>query len=59
MGVMRLSHNWLISRTVYCIIEFTRNVPVLLHILLIHGMIITTLPPPKQAIPTSTTKNRS
>jgi general L-amino acid transport system permease protein len=51
MGVMRLSHNWLISRTVYCIIEFTRNVPVLLHILLIHGMIITTLPPPKQAIP--------
>ena len=51
MGVMRLSHNWLISRTVYCIIEFTRNIPVLLHILLIHGMIITTLPPPKQAIP--------
>jgi general L-amino acid transport system permease protein len=51
MGVMRLSHNWLVSRTVYCIIEFTRNVPVLLHILLIHGMIITTLPPPKQAIP--------
>ena len=51
MGVMRLSSNWLISRTVYCIIEFTRNVPVLLHILLIHGVIITTLPPPKQAIP--------
>ena len=51
MGVMRLSSNWLVSRTVYCIIEFTRNVPVLLHILLIHGVIITTLPPPKQAIP--------
>ena len=51
MGVMRLSSNWLVSRTVYCIIEFTRNVPVLLHILLIHGVIITTLPPTKQAIP--------
>ena len=32
-------------------IEFTRNVPVLLHILLIHGLIVTSLPPPKQAIP--------
>jgi general L-amino acid transport system permease protein len=51
MGVMRLSSNWLVSRIVYCVIEFTRNVPVLLHILLIHGMIVTTLPPPKQAIP--------
>jgi len=51
MGVMRLSHNWLVSRIVYCVIEFTRNVPVLLHILLIHGVIVTTLPPPKQAIP--------
>ena len=51
MGVMRLSSNWLVSRIVYCVIEFTRNVPLLLHILLIHGMIVTTLPPPKQAIP--------
>ncbi len=51
MGVMRLSKNWLVSRIVYSVIEFTRNVPVLLHILLIHGVIVTTLPPPKQAIP--------
>ena len=50
MGIMRLSSNWLVSRIVYCTVEFTRNVPVLLHILLIHGIIITTLPPPKQAI---------
>lgn len=49
-GVLRLSHNWLINRIVYTFIEFTRNVPVLLHILLIHGIIIHSLPHPKQAI---------
>jgi general L-amino acid transport system permease protein len=49
-GVLRLSHNWLINRIVYCFIEFTRNVPVLLHILLIHGIIIHSLPHPRQAI---------
>ena len=51
MGILRLSNNWLVSRIVYVVVEFTRNVPVLLHILLIHGIIVTTLPPPKQAIP--------
>jgi general L-amino acid transport system permease protein len=55
MGIMRLSKNWLISRMVYVFLEFTRNVPVLLHILLIHGIIVTTLPPPKQAIGISDT----
>lgn len=49
-GVLRLSHNWLINRIVYVFIEFTRNVPVLLHILLIHGLIIHSLPHPKQAL---------
>ena len=50
MGIMRLSRNWLINRMVYVFLEFTRNVPVLLHILLVHGIIVTTLPPPRQAI---------
>ena len=50
MGILRLSSNWLISRMVYVFIEFTRNVPVLLHILLVHGIVITTLPVPRQAI---------
>jgi general L-amino acid transport system permease protein len=49
-GVLRLSHNWLINRIVYVFVEFTRNVPVLLHILLIHGIIIHSLPHPKQAM---------
>ncbi len=50
MGVLRLSSNWLISRMVYCFLEFTRNIPVLLHILFIHGLIVTTLPVPKKAM---------
>ncbi|MEK9752939.1 MAG: amino acid ABC transporter permease [Rhodospirillaceae bacterium] len=50
LGVLRLSHNWLITRIVYVFIEFTRNVPVLLHILLIHGLIVHSLPQPRQAI---------
>ena len=50
MGILRLSGNWLISRMVYVFIEFTRNVPVLLHILLVHGIVVTTLPVPRQAI---------
>ena len=50
LGVLRLSHNWLINRTVYCYIEYVRNVPVLLHILLVHGIVVNTLPVPKLAI---------
>jgi general L-amino acid transport system permease protein len=50
LGVLRLSSNWLVNRMAYCFIEFTRNVPVLLHILLIHGIIVTSLPRPKSAI---------
>ncbi len=50
MGVLRLSGNWLISRMAYVFIEFTRNVPVLLHILLVHGIVVTTLPAPRNAI---------
>ncbi len=50
LGVLRLSNNWLASRLAYWYIEFTRNVPVLLHILLWHGIIINTLPHPRQAL---------
>ena len=50
MGVLRLSSNWLISRMVYVFIEFTRNVPVLLHILLVHGIVVTMLPAARKAI---------
>ncbi|MDH3218141.1 MAG: ABC transporter permease subunit [Gammaproteobacteria bacterium] len=50
LGVLRLSHNWLINRVVYVYIEYVRNVPVLLHILLVHGIIVNTLPVPKNAM---------
>lgn len=51
LGAMRLSSNWLVAKLAYGFVEFTRNVPVLLHILLWHGIIIHTLPGPRQAIP--------
>jgi len=47
LGVFRLSPNWLINRIAYCYIEFVRNVPVLLHIILIHAMVVHTLPEPR------------
>ncbi|MCG6890197.1 MAG: ABC transporter permease subunit [Gammaproteobacteria bacterium] len=50
LGVLRLSSNWLINRTVYVYIEYVRNVPVLLHILLVHGIIVNNLPVPKNAM---------
>lgn len=50
MGVVRLSHNFVANRMVYCVIEFIRNVPVLLHILLIHGIVVNVLPHPKEAV---------
>ena len=49
LGVLRLSPNYLLNRISYCFIEFTRNVPILLHILLIHGIIVHSLPRPKLA----------
>jgi general L-amino acid transport system permease protein len=49
-GVLRLSSNWLINKIVYCYVEFTRNVPVLVQILLWHGVIVHTLPPPRNAM---------
>jgi general L-amino acid transport system permease protein len=50
LGVLRLSSNWLINRVVYVYIEYVRNVPVLLHILLVHGIVVNTLPIPKNAL---------
>lgn len=48
-GVLRLSNNFLISRIVGVYIELTRNVPVLLQIIMWHAIIVSTMPKPKQA----------
>jgi len=48
-GVLRLSHNFVLNRLMQVYVEVTRNVPVLLQILLWHGIIIHSLPVPKKA----------
>jgi len=50
LGVLRLSKNWITNRLAYVYIEYVRNVPVLLHILLVHGLIVHSLPLPKNAV---------
>jgi general L-amino acid transport system permease protein len=50
LGVLRLSKNWLTNKLAYVYIEYVRNVPVLLHILMVHGIIVHTLPVPKNAM---------
>ena len=50
LGIIRLSKNWLASKLAYWYVEFTRNVPILLHILLWHGIIVNTFPQTRQAI---------
>ena len=49
-GVLRLSSNFLMSKIVYVFVEFSRNVPILLWILLWHGVFVHSLPHPKQAV---------
>ena len=49
-GVLRLSKNFLANRLIYCYVEYMRNVPVLIHILMIHAIIVHTLPKPKASI---------
>ncbi len=48
-GVMRLSHNWLLSRLVTAYVEATRNVPVLLQIIFWWG-ILTGLPRVRESL---------
>ena len=40
MGVMRLSKNWLLRNTIYSFVEFARNVPLLVQILLWYGIVV-------------------
>ena len=49
LALARLSGNWLADRMAYVALEFGRNVPLLLHILFVHGFIVSVLPGPRQA----------
>ncbi|MEM7439477.1 MAG: ABC transporter permease subunit [Pseudomonadota bacterium] len=48
VGVLRLSNNWLISRLMTVYVEMFRNVPLLLWILIVFGVMIEIMPPPKE-----------
>lgn len=47
IGVLRLSHNWLVSRLMTVYVEMFRNVPVLLWIVFVMAILIETLPAPR------------
>lgn len=51
-GVMRLSKNWLIAKIMLVYVEFVRNVPLLLQILLCAALFNELLPSPRQSDPT-------
>ncbi len=50
IGVMRLSKNWLVSRTAYVYVEIIRNIPLVLHLLIWYALVLKPLPGPKQAV---------
>ncbi len=49
-GIMRLSKNWLVARLATLYIEGVRNVPLLLQMFVWYGVVLNSLPGPKQAI---------
>ncbi len=48
IGVLRLSHNWIVARLMTVYIEAFRNVPVLLWIVLVMAIMIETMPAPRE-----------
>jgi general L-amino acid transport system permease protein len=49
-GIMRLSRNWLVSSIATLYIESIRNVPLLLQMFVWYGVVLKSLPGPRQAI---------
>src|SRR5215203_5309405 len=50
IGIMRLSRNWLVSSIATLYIESIRNVPLLLQMFVWYGVVLKSLPGPRQAI---------
>ncbi len=50
IGIMRLSHNWVISRIAAAYVEFFRNVPLLLQIFIWYNAVLKPLPGPRQSL---------
>ncbi len=55
IGIMRLSRNWLVSSIATLYIETIRNVPLLLQMFVWYGVVLKSLPGPRQAINISDT----
>ncbi len=50
IGIMRLSRNWLVSSIATLYIESIRNVPLLLQMFVWYGVVLKSLPGPREAI---------
>ena len=50
IGIMRLSHNWVISKLAAGYVEFFRNVPLLLQIFVWYNVVLKPLPMPRQSL---------
>ena len=50
IGILRLSHNWLISTLAAWYVEIIRNTPLLLQILFWYIVVFSVLPRPKQSM---------
>jgi len=50
LGVVRLSKNYLANRIAYCYVEYVRNVPLLIHILMVHAVVVHSLPTTKNSM---------
>lgn len=47
-GVLRLSNNWLVSKIMAIYVEIFRNIPVLIWILIIYGIMTVVMPAPRE-----------
>lgn len=50
IGIGRLSSNWLVSRLATCYVEFIRNVPLLLQLLIWYAIVVELLPGTRSAL---------
>ena len=50
VGLMRLSHNWLLSTLAAVYIEFVRNIPLLFFVLFWYFGVLASLPPPRESL---------